>query len=167
MQARPIQEIRRWYRGQTLTGYDGQPVAGELWVPYQETNFVTPPFADFPSGHSAFSQSFALVMTDWFGPEIPTSTPVTQKDLFLLSPAFAMVQTNAFGTFVFPVGASQIQSGVPATPVELTWSTWQDMANSAGLSRKYGGIHATSAHTGSQALANALHAILQERWSLR
>ena len=167
MQARPIQEIRRRYRGQTLTRYDGQPVAGELWMPYQESDFVTPPFADFPSGHSAFSQSFALVMTDWFGPTIPTSTPVTEKDLSLLSPVFAAAQTNTFGTFVFPAGASQIQSGVPAAPVELTWSTWQDMANSAGLSRLYGGIHAISAHTGSQALANVLHTILQERWSLR
>lgn len=167
MQARPIQEVRRLYRGQTLTGYDGLPVAAELWMPYQEANFVSPPFADFPSGHSAFSQSFALVMTRWFGPTIPTSSPTVEKDLALLSPVFAAAQTNAFGKFVFPAGTSQIQNGVPVAPVELTWSTWQDMADSAGLSRLYGGIHAMSAHTGSQALANALHTALQEVWSFQ
>lgn len=165
MQARPIQEIRRRYRGQILTGYDGQPIAAEQWMPFQETNFVTPPFADFPSGHSAFSQSFALVMTRWFGPTIPTSAPAIEKDLSLLSPVFAAAQTNAFGTFVFPAGAGQIQPGIPAQPVRLAWSTWQEMANSAGLSRLYGGIHAITAHTGSQALATALHTVLQEVWS--
>jgi hypothetical protein len=38
------------------------------------------------------------------------------------------------------------------------------MADSAGISRKYGGIHATSAHTGSQALANELFDIVQTHW---
>lgn len=165
MQARPIQEIRRLYRGQPLTKYDGTPILGELWVPYQETNFVTPPFADFPSGHSAFSQSFALVMTDWFGSTIPTSAPSQKTDLSLLSPVFAQAQTGVYGSFVFPKYASLIQGGaVPSVPITLSWRSWQDMANSAGISRKYGGIHATSAHVGSQALAQELHTRLRSRW---
>lgn len=165
MQARPIQEIRRWYRGQTLIGYNGQPIAGELWVPYQEVDFVSPPFGDFPSGHSSFSESFALVMTDWFGPTIPTSSPQSISDLSLLSPVFQTAQTNVFGVFVFPAKASLIQPGiVPASPITLQWTSWQDMANSAGLSRKYGGIHATSAHTSSQALSQELHTRLKNLW---
>ncbi len=165
MQARPIQEIRRLYRGQTLTKYDGSPVQGELWVPYQESNFVTPPFADFPSGHSAFSQSFALVMTDWFGASIPSSSQSRRVDLSLLSPVFQEAQTGVYGSFVFPAQASLIQTGVvPSAPITLQWSSWQDLADSAGLSRKYGGIHATSAHTGSQALATELHGRIRNRW---
>ncbi len=165
MQARPIQDIRRLYRGQTLTKYDGTPILGELWVPYQETDFVTPPFADFPSGHSAFSQSFALVMTDWFGASIPSSAQTRRSDLSLLSPVFQEAQTGVYGSFVFPAQASLIQIGVvPSAPITLQWSSWQDMANSAGLSRKYGGIHATSAHTGSQALSNELHGHIRNRW---
>jgi len=167
MEARPIQEIRRLYRGQTLTGYNGLPVAGESWVPYQESNFVTPPFADFPSGHSAFSQSFANVMAAWFGAAIPVTTAKQRTDMKFLSPALASAQTAPFGTFVFPAGASQIQTAVPAASVTLSWSTWQDMANAAGLSRKYGGIHATSAHLGSQAAANSLHTYLKSLWAIR
>lgn len=167
MQARPIQEIRRDYRGQSLTKYDGTAVAGESWMPYQETNFVTPPFADFPSGHSAFSQSFANVMTAWFGPRLQSSEPIATPDLNLLSPAFQTAQSNSYGTFVFPAGASLIQpSVVPSADITLHWSSWQEMADSAGLSRKYGGIHATSAHVGSQAVANRLHAILKSYYSL-
>jgi hypothetical protein len=168
MEARPIQEIRRIYRGITLTGYDGQPVQGESWVPYQETTFVTPPFADFPSGHSAFSQSFANTMTAWFGPTIPTSAPKSRSDLVLLSPVFTAPQTGPFATYVFPQGGSQIQAGtVPATPVTVSWNTWQSMADAAGISRKYGGIHATSAHTGSQAAANELHTRLVSAWGIQ
>jgi hypothetical protein len=157
MEARPIQEIRRLYRGQTVKKYDGTNILGESWVPYQETNFVTPPFADFPSGHSAFSRSFSNVMTDWFGAAIDTGLTVTMSDISLISPAL-VAQTGTMGIFVFNAGASLIQAGVvPAANITLSWTTWADMAESAGISRKYGGIHATSAHTGSVAAADSLH----------
>ncbi len=165
-EARPIQEIRRLYRGQSLTKYDGTQITGESWVPYQETNFVTPPFPDFPSGHSAFSQAFASVMTARFGPRVPTTEAESRSDLSLLSPSLN-TQSNSFGVFVFPAGASAIQpSIVPTNPITLMWETWQAMADSAGLSRKYGGIHATSAHLGSQALSKRLQTIVRSRWGL-
>lgn len=160
MEARPIQEIRRLYRGQAVKKYDGTNIFGESWVPYQETNFVTPPFADFPSGHSAFSRSFANVMTAWFGAAIDTSKTADYSDITLISPALEP-QRGAMGSFVFNTGRSLIQTGtVPAEPVTLSWSTWTDLATSAGISRKYGGIHATSAHTGSIAAADALHSAI-------
>jgi hypothetical protein len=165
MQARPIQEIRRLYRGQTLVGYDGLAVAGESWVPYQETNFVTPPFADFPSGHSAFSQVFALVMSKWFGASLPSIT-VTSTDVNLLSPTLE-AQAHAFGSFTMNTGKSQVQIGVvPSAPVTVTWNTWQEMADEAGISRKYGGIHCTSAHTASQAAAQECFNQLQTVWNI-
>ena len=167
MQARPIQEIRRLYRGIPVKKYDGTTLTGgEAWVPYQETNFVTPPFADFPSGHSAFSRSFANVMTAWFGPVIPATEPISITDLTLLSPHL-QAQTQPYGTIVWNAGHSGIQPGVvPAAAVTLTWTSWADMAQSAGFSRKYGGIHAMSAHTGSIAVADALHTAIQKRMDI-
>jgi hypothetical protein len=166
MEARPIQEIRRRYRGQTVKKYDGTNILGESWVPYQETNFVTPPFADFPSGHSAFSRSFANVMTEWFGGSIDTSLTVNYYDISLISPALR-VQSGAFGSFVFESGDSLIQTDVvPASNIVLSWATWADLATSAGISRKYGGIHATSAHTGSVAAANALHVAINTNFPI-
>ena len=172
MQARPIQDIRRTYRLQTLPHYrknadNKYEIQGEAWVPYQESTFVTPPFADFPSGHSTYSQSFALVMTDWFGARIPESQPRELNDLELLSPTFTDPESFKYGQFIFRQGKSRIQPTiVPAQDVELRWATWQEMANSAGISRKYGGIHATSAHTGGQAVAQTLHLRIRNKSGL-
>jgi hypothetical protein len=165
VQARPIQELRILHNGQTIASWNGS-VAGETWVPYQEDFFVTPPFADFPSGHSHFSQGFANTMTAWFGQNMPTA-PITKSDLTLLSPIFNGTgsQTNALNTITVSTGKSVIQPGiVPAAPTSLTWTTWQDMADSAGMSRLYGGIHCTSANTSSQAVANQLHTDLNTVW---
>ena len=163
-QARPIQEIRRLYRGQVLTGYNGQGVSGEAWMPYQEATFVTPPFPDFVSGHSAFSAMFAAVMAQWFGDTIRTDKTVALTDLGLVTPMLAgSVQTRPFGSVVIPSGSSRVQPGaVPASPVTLGWTTWSDLAASAGISRQYGGIHAQSAHLGSLALVNGSTGLYQK-----
>ena len=166
VQARPIQELRIMYKGQTLTSWNGTSIQGELWMPYQEDDFVTPPFADFPSGHSHFSQALANTMSSWFGPNIPIKS-ITKSDLTLLSPIFNGTgsQTNSLNTITVSTGTSQIQPNiVPAAPTTLTWTTWQDLANSAGMSRLYGGIHCLSAHTSSQAVANQLHTDLNSVW---
>ena len=39
-------------------------------------------------------------------------------------------------------GTSKIEPGhTPAQPVILSWNTFTDAANQAGISRRYGGIH--------------------------
>lgn len=166
MEARPIQEIRRMNAGHTLKKYDGTNIDGSLWVPYQETNFVTPPFADFPSGHSTFSQSFANVMNAWFPPTIPT-TSINMSDLNLLSPMYNGIgsQINSLSDIVVKAHTSRIQTGVvPASDVHLTWSNWQDIANSAGVSRQYGGIHCLCADAGGKAVANTAFPLIASRW---
>jgi hypothetical protein len=168
MEARPIQEIRRKYAGQTVKNYDGTDINGNMWVPYQETNFVTPPFADFPSGHSTFSQAFANVMNAWFSPTIPTNT-INASNLYLLSPMYNGLGSLSIKISEIPVKArtSLIQIGVvPASDVTLTWSVWQDIADSAGVSRQYGGIHAVSANLGGQAVANTAFPIITSRWAI-
>jgi hypothetical protein len=164
-QARPVQELRIMNNGQSIQSWNGT-IAGETWVPYQEADFVTPPFADFPSGHSHFSQGLANTMNAWFGSTIPIK-PITKSDLTLLSPIFNGTdsQTNSLNTITISTGKSIIQPGaVPAAPTSLTWTTWQDMADSAGYSRLYGGIHCLSAHLASQAVASQLHTDLNTVW---
>lgn len=166
-QSRPIQEIRRTYKGQTIRGYDGQDISGERWLPYQEPTFVTPPFPDFPSGHSAFSKIFADVMEQWFGDAIDTSKTVTLTDLNLVTADLTTVQQNPFGTIVFPTGSSLVQPGVvPAQPTTLSFTSWSELAYSAGISRQYGGIHAISAHAGSLAIVAGLYPRIGSYWGL-
>jgi len=174
-EARPIQYIRRLYATATVgtwrttadlsgTLLPAADISGALWTPYQMLNFVTPPFPDFVSGHSSFSQIFALVMTDWFGPTIPATAPTLMTNLNKFSGMFPATDTQPFGTFVIGAGRSEIQSGlVPAAPVTITFRTWADIATSAGISRQWGGIHAQSAHLGGQAAARAVHAVLRRK----
>lgn len=167
VQARPIQEIRRRYAGMTLIGYDGEGISGELWMPYQEADFVTPPFADFPSGHSCFSQMGAAVMTAWFGAAVPT-VGRRRTDMKLMSPVCEEVLECPFNKVIIGAGKSRVQTGVvPAVDTVLEWNTWQQMADSSGLSRLYGGIHCMSAHTSSQHIANSAHQMLNEVWGIR
>jgi hypothetical protein len=166
VEARPIQEIRRRYPNTDVTHWDGTIRKGNAWVPYQMTNFVTPPFPDFPSGHSTFSQAMANVMNDWFGANIPTA-PFTATDLNLLSPIFSGETAIQLTAVPIAAASSEIQPGVvPVAPLTLSWSTWQEMADSAGVSRQYGGIHAASAHVGGQTLANQLHTAVKAAWSI-
>jgi len=166
-EARPIQEIRRLYYGQAVTGFDGVSISGESWVPYQEASFVTPGFPDFPSGHSTFSQVFATTMAQWFGPSVRADGLQVLSDLTLMSPMFTGlgVQTLPYGSVVVSSGSSRVQpSVVPSVPITLSWPTWQAIADSAGISRQYGGIHCPSAHVSSQAVATQLVGLVRGYW---
>lgn len=89
------------------------------WVPYQLPTFVTPSFAAYVSGHSAFSRASAEVMTAFTGSEF--------------FPGGLGEWTIAADSFEFEAG--------PSVPVLLQWATYQDASDQAGLSRLYGGIH--------------------------
>ncbi len=162
MEARPIQEIRRRYHGQQITSWNGM-VDGSQWVPYQEANFVTPPFADFPSGHSQFSKSFALTMNKWFGTDI-LKTETFYDRLHLISPLFKVMQQGSFADFLVGVGTSGIEANVPAVAQQLSYPKWDDIADAAGMSRLYGGIHCITAHTASQTVAGMIDEFIRGHW---
>ena len=89
-----------------------------MWIPYQPSNFPTPPFPEFISGHSTFSRAAAEALKRFTG-----------GDNFGFSVSFAP-------------GSSVIEPGaVPANTVTLTFPTLRVAADQAGLSRRYGGIH--------------------------
>lgn len=172
VQARPIQEIRHRYYGTSIQSWNSAaPIAADSWVPYQMSNFVSPPFGDFSSGHSYFSQLFANCMTYWLGATIPPVPPIAvpQEQLEALSPVLhgSASASQPYATFVVYPGASEIQpSVVPATPTTLTFPTWSSLAHQIGMSRLYGGIHCISAHNASVAVANALYPVLQSAWGI-
>lgn len=166
MEARPIQEIRRRYTGSPVTSWNGV-IDGAQWVPYQEANFVTPPFADFPSGHSHFSKAFALTMNKWFGSSITKNSCFYDGET-LICPLFSSSSSGVYGDFVIPSGSSLIQPNVvPAVPTTLSFSTWDAMADEAGQSRLYGGIHCSTAHTASQTVATAVDSLINAAWNIQ
>jgi hypothetical protein len=89
------------------------------WVPYQRPTFVTPAFAAYVSGHSAFSRAGAEVLT-----------AITADEYF---PGGILEWNVAAGSLLHENG--------PTEDVTLQWATYFDAADEAGISRLYGGIH--------------------------
>jgi hypothetical protein len=119
---RPVSAIHYVFAGRTITawksGVGTTQFDGINWRPYQADNVVTPPFAEYVSGHSTFSAAAARVLRSYTG-------------------------SDTFGFSVtFPAGSSRVEPGlVPAAPLTLSWPTFSAAADEAGISRRYGGIH--------------------------
>ncbi|HEY6931709.1 MAG TPA: vanadium-dependent haloperoxidase [Thermoanaerobaculia bacterium] len=120
---RPISAIPFLFAGRTILAWAGpyqgtQAIDGANWKPYQIPGNITPPFPEFFSGHSTFSAAAAEVLRSFTG-----------SDSFAYS-------------ITFPAGSSSAEPGaVPATNLTVTFATFSDAADSAGMSRRYGGIH--------------------------
>ena len=120
---RPITAIRYLFQGRRIRAWGGpgqgtRMIRGEDWFPYQTRSFPTPPFPEYSSGHSNFSAAGAEILRLFTG-----------SDRFEASVAFAP-------------GSSAVELGVaPVHDVILSWDTFSDAADQAGLSRRYGGIH--------------------------
>src|SRR6185312_581960 len=72
----------------------------------------------YVSGHSIFSAAGAEILARWTG-------------------------SDRFGaSFTQRARTSRVETGAtPATDVTLSWATFSEAADQAGLSRRYGGIH--------------------------
>jgi hypothetical protein len=116
---RPISAIRFLYDGQVIRAWAGpgqgtQEIDGARFRPY----IPTPPFAEYTSGHSAFSASAAEVLHLVRG-------------------------SGKFGaSYIVRAGSSFVEPGIaPSRDVRLHWQTFEDAAAEAGFSRRIGGIH--------------------------
>jgi hypothetical protein len=120
---RPTTAIPFLFTGKKIRSWGGPgkgtvEMDGSQWVPYQATTTPTPPFPDYVSGHSTYSAAAALILATWTG-----------GDRFGYSVAL-------------PSGSSKIEPGItPAHTITLSWKTFTDAADEAGMSRRYGGIH--------------------------
>jgi hypothetical protein len=166
MQDRPIQEIRRRYTGQQIKSWTGEMIDGSQWTPYQRANFITPPFPDFVSGHSGFTKSFALTMNKWFGNRIQKNVLIYDR-LPLMASFFTRTQMAAYGDFVISQGTSTVKPGIdPSTAITLSYDTWDTIADAAGMSRIYGGIHTVDAHSASQTVAVSVDGYINSTWNI-
>jgi hypothetical protein len=139
--ARPVTAIRFLFAGQPVRAWAGpyqgtQLIDGSIWVSY----IATPPFAEFVSGHSAFSAASAEILRRFTG-------------------------SDEFGAqATIPAGSSPVEPGfVPGEDVTLSWRTFSDAADEAGLSRRYGGIHFEAGDLEGRALGRRIAAIVWEK----
>ncbi|MDZ4754667.1 MAG: hypothetical protein SGJ11_09240 [Phycisphaerae bacterium] len=94
-------------------------VQADRWMTYQASNFVTPPFPGYTSGHSTFSRAAAEFMAAFTGSEY---------------------FPGGFAELVIPANFLKFEDG-PEQDVHLQWASYYDAADEAGISRIWGGIH--------------------------
>jgi membrane-associated phospholipid phosphatase len=86
-------------------------------MPYNPGSNLTPAFPGYISGHSAFSGASAEVLRLYTG-------------------------SDAFGfSTLIPPDFGRVEPGIPAVPTAISFATFREAAEQAGLSRLYGGIH--------------------------
>ena len=144
--ARPITAVRYLMQGKTITGYGPlgvagglRQIAGETWIPYQPATFPTPPFPEHVSGHSTFSAAAAEVLRRFTG-------------------------SDAFGnSYTKPAHSMAIEAALPSSDVTLSWATFSDAADEAGLSRVYGGIHFDHANVAGKDLGRKVGALVFDK----
>lgn len=141
---RPITAIHFLYQGQEIptwrdTNGNARTILGENWVPFQPNTFISPPFADYVSGHSTFSTAAAEILKAYTG-----SDELRAK-------------------VTLPARSSKADGGQwPLQPVTLAWPTFSAAAKEAGLSRRLGGIHFLQADMEAQKLGRK---IADESWA--
>lgn len=114
---------------ETGEGLGTQTILAENFITFQRpTADPSPPFAEYTSGHSAFSAAGAEVLR-----------------LFTGSDDFG-------GSVTFAPGSTQFSTGVPEEETTLSWPTLSDAADEAGFSRLYGGIHFSEGDVNSRVL---------------
>jgi hypothetical protein len=138
---RPATAIRFLFAGRPVRAWAGpflgtRLIPGETWRSY----VATPPFADYVSGHSAFSAASAEILRSYTG-------------------------SDRFGAQVtIPTGGSPIEPGlVPRTDVTLAWRTFSEAADEAGLSRRHGGIHFEAADLEARAMGRRVGALVWQK----
>ena len=95
-------------------------ILAKEWWPYQRPSFVSPPFAGYISGHSAFSRAASEVLTF-----------ITGDEFF----------PGGMGIFDAPKNEFLVFEDGPSEDIQLQWATYKDASDQTSLSRIWGGIH--------------------------
>ncbi len=166
---RPVSAIRHKFCGQMIDAWGGpdqgtQSIAGEEWRPYQELTFVTPPFAEYPSGHSCFSASSAEVFSLFTGSDTFFDGETVLYDEDFNDDGVL----DLLGQHIVGVGGNRFES-TPTEVITLQWATFKDAADEAGISRLYGGIHMVEGDLDSRELGQMIGAnafmVAEEYWN--
>ena len=151
---RPITAIRFAKQGQTIYAWGGpgrpiEHIPGEKWSPYNPGGNLTPPFPGYFSGHSVFSRSSATVLALFTGSDdFGFSTVIGKCDVAY----FGIDFSRCFG---------RVEPGIPDGETTISFATFSEAAEEAGLSRLYGGIHFADDNTTAQ---NVGYLIGQQAW---
>jgi hypothetical protein len=119
-------QVRAW----AGPGKEVQWMDGQYWLPYRPLTALAPAFPEYCSEQSAFSSAAAEVLRRFTGSD--------RLDM----------------SYTFPAHASHIDPGTPATNITLSWRTFSQAADQAGLAGRYSGTHFTQSDLDGRALGS-------------
>jgi hypothetical protein len=122
--ARPYSLVHDYYQKQIITAWAGpqkgmRKVSGKEWRPYSPDTFLCPPFPGYVSGHSAVSGACAEMLRRFTG-------------------------SDHFGEKVKLVPGALTEPENSGDTVTLSFPTFTETADMAGMSRVLGGYHIQS-----------------------
>lgn len=133
-------QVKAWrgpYKGSGM-------INGSIWQPYQAPTFVTPGFAEWPSGHSSFSSASATILKNFFGDDDFGLVVTITKGKSLFEPKILHGHAGYIaGVTDIPNIGYNTTGYSPSTDITFYYQTYDDAANCAAQSRLYGGIHYT------------------------
>lgn len=147
---RPISAIQCQFGGEKYKLWAGhykgiKVLDANRFYPYQSYNFVTPPFAEYVSGHSTFSAAMAEVMKLYLGDDNYGGKWICEKGKSFYEPKIVKGEEGYIaGVTDVPNSGPYSVGYVPRKDIVLKWKTFTDAANESGYSRLLGGVHPNS-----------------------
>ncbi|GMH35360.1 hypothetical protein BSKO_03228 [Bryopsis sp. KO-2023] len=159
---RPLQMIQCGFKGEEVEAWIGPykgvgKVDASEWQPYQKATFVTPPFAGYVSGHSAFSAAAQKVMSLYFGDDsyrAPKCRLIEEGTSQFEGKIAKGEEGYIKGVTDVPNKGPKTKGYVPARDVVLCWETFDEASQQAGFSRLMGGIHIIADHKGGNMMVD-------------
>jgi len=145
-QERPIQAAR-CINGIDIDYYYGNTISN-LWKSYVNT----PPFPDYPSGHSIFSCSSSVIFNYLFGENInEKEILIDSKNMKLISNLFNDSSTEIYDlkNIIVKKGTLLKTGELLEDDIILNFDNWNNMAFNCSESRLFGGIHYNSSCEGA------------------
>jgi hypothetical protein len=131
----PVTAIHYLFKGRQVRawagpGKDVQSFDGQYWLPYQPLNALSPAYPEYCSEQSTFSAACAAILRNSTG-------------------------NDRLGTtYTQPAHSSTIEPGVPAQPITLSWHTFSQAADEAGMASRYSGTHFPQSDLDGRLLGN-------------
>lgn len=140
--AYPLTAIRSLFRDKQVHAWAGPEKGlrwfnGQYWQPYQPVDALSPAYPEYCSEQSAFSAAAATILRNFTGHDT-LGTDMTQ-----------------------PMHSSSIEHDQPSQPITLTWHTFAEAAEQAGIAGLYSGIHFPQSDLDGRALGNG---VAQQVW---
>ena len=138
--SRPYQQIHYLMGNEDIMGWAGPhkgmvKMKGRDWRPYSPDSFLCPPFPSYPSGHSTVSGGCAEILRLFTG-------------------------SDTYGTQVHLMPGWLTEPGIAQDSVTLSFPTFTDAAEQAGLSRVLGGYHIMTDNTEGLAMGRKVAAVV-------